>query len=70
MVEAMEVAIDNHEKHSEFVAQALRSRAQMIERGNSFDGDEVIAWLRAMGRGEKAAKPSLKSIKTLIKPVK
>jgi predicted transcriptional regulator len=70
MVGAIEAALDSQEKHSAFVSQALRSRDNMIESGKAFDGDEVIAWLRARGRGEKPAKPRLKSLKTLTKPTR
>ena len=70
MVGAIEAALDNQEKHSAFVAHALRSREEMIAGGKAFDGDEVVVWLRARGRGESVAKPRLKSFKTLIKPVK
>ena len=70
MVGAIEAALDSQEKHSAFVSQALRSRDKMIESGKAFDGDEVIAWLRARARGEKPAKPRLKSLKNLTKPAK
>ncbi len=70
MVGAIEAALDVQEKHSAFVAHALRSREEMIASGKAFDGDEVVAWLRARGRGESVPKPQLKSIKTLVKPVK
>lgn len=70
MVGVIEAALDSQEKQSAFVAHALRSRKEMIASGNAFDGDEVVAWLRARGRGERAPKPRLKSLKTLIKPVK
>ncbi|MCY7319264.1 MAG: hypothetical protein LH617_11165 [Ramlibacter sp.] len=70
MVGAIEAALDSQERHSAFVAQALSSRDQMIESGKAFDGDEVITWLRSRGRGEKPAKPRLKSHKTLLKPAK
>ena len=70
MVGAIEAAVDAQEKHSEFVAQALRAREDMIASGKAFDGDEVVAWLRARGRGENVRKPQPKSLKTLIKPAK
>ena len=70
MVGAIESALDSQEKHGAFVARALRSRDEMIEGGRALDGDEVIAWLRARGRGDRPAKPRLKSVKTLVKPVK
>ena len=65
-----EDALDDQEKHSAFVARALRSREEQIDSGKAFDGDEVVAWLRARGRRESTAKPRLKSLKTLSKPVK
>jgi len=69
MVGAIEAALDTQEKHGAFVAHALRSREEMIDSARVFDGDEVVAWLRSRGRGESAAKPRLKALKTLIKPV-
>lgn len=70
MVVAIEAALDTQEKHSAFVAHALRSREEMIASAKAYDGDEVVAWLRARGRGESVPKPRLKALKTLIKPVK
>lgn len=70
MVGAIESALDSQEKHGAFVAQALSSRAEMIETGKALDGDEVIAWLRARGRGERSARPRMKSVRTLVKSVK
>ena len=69
MVGAIEAALDDQEKHGAFVARALRSREEMIDSAKAFDGDEVVAWLRARSRGKRAAKPRLKSLKTLSKPV-
>lgn len=67
MVEAIETRLQSEEKHGVFVQEALKSRDQMIDSGKAFDGDDVIAYLNAKARGERAARPRLKAIKTILK---
>jgi len=67
MVEAIEARVDAEEKHDAFVASALRSRERLKKTGKAYDGDEVIAYMRAKMRGEKAAKPRPKALKALLK---
>lgn len=70
MVEAIESKLESEEKHSAFVEAALQSRADMLASGKAYDGDEFIAYARARLRGEKPARPHLKSIKSLLKAPK
>lgn len=67
MVEAIEARLQNEEKHDAFIQEATKSRDQMIASGKAFDGDDVIAYLNAKARGERAARPRLKAIKTILK---
>lgn len=67
MVEAIESALQSEEKHDAFVEAARQSRNQMVASGKVYDGDEFIAYARARLRGEKAARPRLKAIETLLK---
>jgi hypothetical protein len=44
------------------IAAALRSYRALIAGESAYDGDEVIAYLRAIGRGENPAKPQPQSM--------
>jgi predicted transcriptional regulator len=46
MVDPIRQAADAFEQRSEFVAQALAARAEMLENGLGHDADEVRAYLR------------------------
>jgi predicted transcriptional regulator len=70
MVEAIESKLESEEKHGAFVEAALRSRDEMIASGMAYDGDEFIAYARAKLRGEKAVRPRLKSIQSMLKTPK
>jgi predicted transcriptional regulator len=50
-----------------FMVEALKSRDQMIASGKAFDGDDAIAYQNARARGDRAARPRLKAIKTILK---
>ena len=39
----------------------------MLASGIAYDGDELLAYMRAKLRGEKVAKPRTKSLRTLLK---
>lgn len=67
MVEAIEARLQTEEKHGAFIEEAIKSRDQMIASGKAFDGDDVISYLNAKARGERAARPRLKAIKTILK---
>lgn len=67
MVEALESALESSEKHSAFVEAAIRAKNEMIASGKAYDSREFIAYAKAKLRGEKASRPRLKSIKSLLK---
>lgn len=67
MVEAIEARLDSEEAHGAFVKEALHARDELVATGKAFDGDEVIAYLNARARGERAPRPRLKSVKALLK---
>ena len=57
MVNAIESTLSNAENHSAFVADALRSRQQVVESGRVIDGAAFAEYLKARARGLKAARP-------------
>src|SRR5947209_5335987 len=67
MVGAIEAELTRREQRRSFIADGLQARDEMIASGKAYDGDEVIAYLRARARGEAPPRPRLKSLKTLIK---
>jgi hypothetical protein len=48
------------EQRSEFVAQALKARTQMLETGQGHDADDVHAYLRERVGNKTAPTPALK----------
>ena len=57
MVNAIESALSAAEKHSAFVADALRSRKQTIASGQVLDGAAFTDYLKAKARGLKVTRP-------------
>lgn len=67
MVQAIESAVERFEPYDAFVDDALRAREASYESGRVYDGAEFAAYLRAKTRGEKVAKPRMKSLKSYLK---
>jgi predicted transcriptional regulator len=67
MVEAIENRLESEEKHNDFIESGLRAWDEMLASGKAYDGDEFMAYVRAKMRGEKASRPSMKSLDTLLK---
>jgi len=67
MVGAIEAELDRQEKHDSFVQDALRSLEETKATGKAYEGDDVLAYLQARARGEKAKSPKLKSVKSMLK---
>jgi predicted transcriptional regulator len=61
MVDAIRQAADAVEQRSQFVAQALAARAEMLQSGAGHDADEVRAYLRQRLGNEKTKRPDAKS---------
>lgn len=61
MVDAIRQAADAVEQRSQFVAQALAARAEMLESGVGHDADDVRAYLRQRIGDEQAKRPDAKS---------
>ena len=66
MVNAIESTLSNAENHSAFVADALRSRKQVVESGRVIDGAAFAEYLKARARGWKAARPKPVRIDSLV----
>lgn len=66
MVDAIETALSNAENHNEFVAQALRSREQVIASGQVQGGPAFTDYLKARARGRKVARPRAVRIASLV----
>lgn len=66
MVGAIEAEIQRAENHNAFLADARRSRDEVLASGKAYDGDEFIAYMRAKVRGEKPARPRLKSLESIV----
>ena len=67
MVQAIESAVERVETYDAFVDDALRAREAVYESGKVYDGAEFAAYLRARIRGEKVAKPRMKSLNSYLK---
>jgi predicted transcriptional regulator len=61
MVDAIRQAADAVEQRSQFVAQALAARAEMLESGAGHDADDVRVYLRQRISDEQAKRPDAKS---------
>ncbi len=68
MVQAIESAVQSAEEYDTFVDDALRARDAVFATGKVYDGPEFAAYIRAMARGDKVAKPRLKPLKNYITP--
>ena len=66
MVNAIESALSTAEKHSAFVADALRSRQQTIASGQVLDGAAFAAYLKAKARGLKVTRPKPVRLERLL----
>ena len=67
MVQAIESAVERFEFYDAFVDDALQAREAVYQAGEVYDGAEFAAYLRAKARGEKVAKPRMKSLKSYLK---
>lgn len=67
MVQAIESAVERTEAYDAFADDALRARDAVYESGTVYDGAEFAVYLRAKARGEKVAKPRMKSLKSYLK---
>ena len=65
MVEAIESALSRAEDHSAFVADALRSRKEVVDSGDVIDGAAFADYLKAKVRGIKVNRPKAVSLNTL-----
>ncbi len=66
MVNAIESALSAAEKHSAFVADALRSRQQTIASGQVLDGAAFSDYLKAKARGLKVTRPKPVRLERLV----
>ena len=66
MVDAIESALSNAENHSVFVADALRSRKQVVASGQVIDGADFNDYLRARARGRKTTRPRARRIDSML----
>ena len=66
MVSAIESELERHEQHESFIAAALRSLEETKASGRAYNGEEMLAYLRAKARGEKPVRPKLKSIQSML----
>ena len=66
MVNAIESALSTAEKHSAFVADALRSRQQTIASGQVLDGAAFADYLKAKARGLKVTRPKPVRLERLL----
>jgi len=60
MVGAIRQAADAVEQRTQFVAQALAARSEMLQSGQGHDANEVRAYLRARLADPAAARPGAK----------
>lgn len=59
--------VDSRAKnHSTFVADALRSRKQVVASGQVIDGSAFSAYLKARARGLKAVRPKAVRIDSIL----
>lgn len=61
MVDAIRQAADAVEKRSEFVAQALAAREEMLQNGTGHDAEDVRAYLRKRISEDITARPDAKA---------
>ena len=61
MVGAIRQAADAVEQRTQFVAQALAARSEMLQSGQGHDANEVRAYLRARLADPATARPGAKS---------
>jgi predicted transcriptional regulator len=61
MVEAIRQAADAVEQRTQFVAQALDARAEMLQSGLGHDADEVRAYLRKRISDKQTPRPDAKT---------
>lgn len=61
MVDAIRQAADAVEQRSEFVAQALAARAEMVQSGLGHDADDVRAYLRQRAGDNSTPRPGAKA---------
>ena len=54
---SVKLAESSVENHSAFMADALRSRKQVVASGRVVDGTAFCAYLKAKARGIKATRP-------------
>ena len=66
MVDAIESALSNAENHCLFVADALRSRKQVVASGRVIDGPAFSDYLKARARGLKAVRPKPVRIESML----
>ena len=66
MVDAIESALSGAENHSAFVADALRSRSQVISSGQVIDGAAFSDYLKTRARGLKAVRPKPVRIESVL----
>jgi predicted DNA-binding protein len=66
MVEAIEAALSSAEQHNAFVADALRSRKQVVASGQLIDGKDFADYLKAKARGLKSVRPQARRIDSLL----
>ncbi len=66
MVDAIESALSSAENHSAFVANALRSRKQVVTSGEVIDGAAFSDYLKAKARGLKAIRPKATRIESML----
>ena len=66
MVDAIESALSSAENRSAFVADALRSRKQVIASGQVIDGPAFSDYVRARARGLKAVRPMPVRIESML----
>jgi predicted transcriptional regulator len=61
MVDAIRQAADAVEQRSEFVAQALAARSEMLQSGLGHDADDVRAYFRKRISDKRAPRPDAKT---------
>lgn len=66
MVDAIESALSQAENHQAFVANALRSRKQVLSSGQVIDGAAFGDYLKAKVRGQQATRPKAQRLDALL----
>lgn len=61
MIDAIRQAADAVEQRSEFVAQALAARAEMLQNGLGHDADDVRLYLRKRSGEKQAPRPNART---------